>query len=55
MKFEFNKSRSQTIHVQNATLASLEDLRQQLMKNGKKPNYDAVIKFALSYLKAKGV
>jgi translation initiation factor IF-2 len=55
MRFDFETSKRQTVHVNGDTLGKLEELRQQLSKNGKLPNYDSVIKFALNYLKAKGV
>ena len=55
LTFDIQPSKSKTIHVDDDTLEALEQLRKQLCTKGKLPTYDRVIKFALSYLKAKGV
>jgi hypothetical protein len=55
MKFEFETSKSKTIHVNDDTLQLLEELRQRLENKGKLPTYDRVIKFALSYMEISSV
>jgi len=51
MRFDFDISKSPTIHVTDETLKLLEELRQKMVTDKDKHKcYDDVIQFALRYL-----
>lgn len=54
MEFQFNVSKSKTVHVTDNTLTMLEDLQEQLHRPNKKPmHYDVIIRLALKTLQLK--
>lgn len=52
--FNFNVSKSPTVHVSDVTLDMLEDLRDKLQEPNTKPmHYDLIIRMALKNLQTK--